>query len=167
MKFSGTFAPLAVCAVRDAVLYHEQFLQSETLRNRADYEEYAVDLSVFLDEITHQYKKIEARVGVLLDDFFESDIPALAYRVEDSGKAVIAETAIEISDSYALLMLSSVRDAILYRESRFRDQSSLEHLEDAKAYLVHLEKLLEFVKTEYKKIESKIGVPLERILHSE
>jgi hypothetical protein len=164
MKFSGTLAPLAVCAVRDAVLYHERLLQSETLRNRADYEEYAVDLSVFLDEITHRYKKIEASLGLPLDGFFESDIPTLAYRVEDRGKA---EAAIEISDPYALLMVSSVRDAILYRESLLRAQPSQEDIEDAKAYLVHLEKLLEFVKTEYKKIESKIGVPLEKILHSE
>lgn len=164
MKFSGTLAPLAVCAVRDAVFYHERLLQSETLRNRADYEEYAVDLSVFLDEITHRYKKIEASLGLPLDDFFESDIPARTYCVEDSGKA---ETAIEISDPYVLLMVSSVRDAILYRESLHRDQPSQEYLEDAKAYLAHLEKLLEFVKTEYKKIESKVGVPLERILHSE
>jgi len=164
MKFSGTLAPLAVCAVRDAVLYHERLLQSETLRNRADYEEYAVDLSVFLDEITHRYKKIEASLGLPLGDFFESDIPALAYRVEDRGKA---EAAIEISDPYALLMVSSVRDAILYRESLLRNQPSQEDIEDAKAYLVHLERLLEFVKTEYKKIESKVGVPLEKILHSE
>ncbi|WP_333681819.1 hypothetical protein [Dyella sp.] len=164
MIFSSTLAPLAVCAVRDAVLYHERLLQSETLRNRTDYEEYAVDLSVFLDEITHRYKKIEASLSLPLDDFFESDVPTLAYRVEDSGKAA---TAMEISDPYALLMVSSVRDAILYRESLLRDQTSQKDLEDAEAYLIHLEKLLEFVKTEYKKIESKVGVPLERILHSE
>lgn len=69
MKFRGTLAPLAVCAVRDAVLYHERLLQSATLRNRADYEEDAVDLSVFLDEIKHQYKKIEAGIGLPLPDF--------------------------------------------------------------------------------------------------
>lgn len=167
MKLSGNLAPLAVCAVRDAVRYHDRLLQSETLRNRADYEEYAVDLSVFLDEITHRYKKIEASVGIPLDDFFESEIPALAYRAEDSSVNGTAEAAIEISDPYALLMLSSVRDAILYRESLLREQPSQEDLEAAKAYLAHLEKLLEFVKIEYRKIESKVGVPLEKILHSE
>lgn len=61
----------------------------------------------------------------------------------------------------------SVRDAILYRESLLRNQPSREDLESAKAYLVHLEKLLEFIKTEYKKIESKVGIPLKKILHSE
>ncbi|XRD86286.1 hypothetical protein ISN73_15175 [Dyella acidisoli] len=71
----------------------------------------------------------------------------------------------EISDPYALLMVSSVRDAILYRESLLRDETSQENLREEKEYLAHLTELLEYVKVEYKKIESKVGVPLEKILH--
>lgn len=165
MKIGSTFAPLAICAVRDAVLYHERLLQSETLRNRADYEEYAVDLSVFLDEITYRYKKIEASLDLPLNEFFESDVPVLAYRGRDSDESGIADGAIEISNPHALFMVSSVRDAILYRESLLRDETSPESVRDQKEYLAQLAKLLEFVKDEYKKIESKVGVPLDKILH--
>ena len=165
MKFSGTLAPLAVCAVRDAVLYHERLLQSETLRNRADYEEYTVDLSVFLDEIKHQYKKIEAGIGLPLTDFFDADVPVPIYHGKNSDRPDAA-AFIEISSPYALLMVSSVRDAILYRESLLSDDASRENSRDQKEYLAYLEELLAFVKDEYKKIESKVGIPLEKILHS-
>lgn len=166
MKFSSTLAALAVCAVRDAVLYHERLLQSETLRNRPDYQQHAVDLAVFLDEIKHRYKKLEADIGLPLADFFDMDVPVPAYRNEDRDKLDTA-AFIEISTPYALLMASSVRDAILYRENLVRDQASQQDLVCAKAYLVQLEKLLQSTTAEYKKMESKAGVPLEGIFHPE
>ncbi|RUL71058.1 hypothetical protein [Dyella choica] len=165
MKIVSTLTPLAVCAVRDAVSYHERLLQSETLRNRADYEAYAVDLSVFLDEITHQYQKIEASLGLPLHDFFESDVPALAYPRKEDDTSDPAGKGLDISAPYAMLMVSSVRDAMLYRESLLREEASQESLRDQQAYLAQLAKLFEWVKDEYRKIESKVGAPLERILH--
>lgn len=163
MKVSGSLAPLAVCAVRDAVRYHERLLQSETLRNRADYEAYAVDLSVFLDELTHRYEKLEASFGLALDDFFDSDPPVMAY----AGKHAIPESrrSLEISDPYAMFMVSSARDAILYRERLLHQAKSPEELRGQQEYLNQLENLLASVKEEYRKIESKLGVPLEKLLH--
>ncbi|GLQ90237.1 hypothetical protein [Dyella flagellata] len=165
MKISSTLAPLAVCAVRDAVSFHERLLQSETLRNRSDYEAYAVDLSVFLDEIAYQYQKIEARLGLPLDDFFDSDIPVLAYSSK-SAPSPAEGKGISVSDPHALLMVSSVRDAILYRESLLPGETSPEKIRDQQEYLAQLAKLMEYVKDEYRKIESEVGVPLERILHT-
>jgi hypothetical protein len=161
MKIGSTFSPLAVCAVRDAVLYHERLLQSETLRNRADYEEYAVDLSVFLDEIKHRYKKIEANLKIPLDAFFDADVPTVAYRHTD-GDIQNEEVSLDISDAYAPLLVSSVRDAILYRESLMQNH----HPCDQGEYLAQLKELLTSVKHEYKKVESKVGISLEKILHS-
>jgi hypothetical protein len=166
MEIAGTLAALAVCAVRDAVLYHERLLHSETLRKRADYEEYLVDLSVFLDEIVYKYRKIEASLDLPLDSFFELDVPVLVY-AGSARKEDVAGSFIKISDPHALLMVSSVRDAMLYRESFLRDEASTAALRDQKEYLAQLALLLEAVKGEYRKIESRIGVPLARILHQE
>jgi hypothetical protein len=67
MEISNTWAPLLVSAVRDAVLYQERLLQSETLRDRADYEEHLVHLSQFLEYIKAEYKRVEADVGIPLE----------------------------------------------------------------------------------------------------
>jgi hypothetical protein len=101
MEIAGGLIPLAVCAVRDAVLYHERLLQSETLRKRADYEKY-LGLSVFLDQIVHPYRRVEAVAGRWLDRFFESDIPALAYEGrEDEGLSHAANGSVKMADAYA------------------------------------------------------------------
>ncbi|MFK2892006.1 hypothetical protein ISS98_12780 [Dyella flagellata] len=63
-------------------------------------------------------------------------------------------------------MVSSVRDAILYRESLLPGETSPEKIRDQQEYLAQLAKLMEYVKDEYRKIESEVGVPLERILHT-
>lgn len=55
-------------ALRDAVRYNEQLLTSETLRDRADYEEYLMAVSQLYAEVKAQYKRIEADVGIALDD---------------------------------------------------------------------------------------------------
>ena len=67
MEIPNTLAPLLVSAVRDAVLYQERLLQSETLRDRADYEEHLVHLSQFLEYIKAEYKRVEADVGIPLE----------------------------------------------------------------------------------------------------
>ena len=68
MEISNTWAPLLVSAVRDAVLFQEQLLQSQTLRNRSDYEEHFVQLSQFFEYIKTEYKKIEEQVGLPLKE---------------------------------------------------------------------------------------------------
>ena len=65
---SNSAAPLLVQALRDVVRYDEELLKSETLRDRADYEEYLLEVSQFYAEIKSQYKRYEAEIGISLDD---------------------------------------------------------------------------------------------------
>jgi len=69
MEIPNLWAPLLVSAVRDAVLYQEQLLNSETLRERADYEEHLAQLSQFLEYVKAEYKKVESEAGIPLDKF--------------------------------------------------------------------------------------------------
>lgn len=66
----NAFAPMLLQSVRDAVLYHEGLLRSETIRphERADYEEYHVHLTQFLAYLKEQYLDVEKEVGVPLSD---------------------------------------------------------------------------------------------------
>jgi len=67
MEIPNIWAPLLVSAVRDAVLYQEGLLKSETLRDRADYEEHHLQLTQFLEFIKEGYKEVESEVGIPLD----------------------------------------------------------------------------------------------------
>ena len=68
MQIPNTWAPLLVSAVRDAVLYQEQLLKSETLRNKADHEEHHLQLTQFFEYIKDEYKNIEEAAGIPLND---------------------------------------------------------------------------------------------------
>ena len=68
IEISNAAAPLLVQALRDAVRYNEELLKSETLRDRADYEEYLLEVSQFYAEIKAQYKRYEAEIGISLDE---------------------------------------------------------------------------------------------------
>jgi len=61
------YAPMMISAVRDAVLYHEGLLRSETLRDRADYEEHHLHLTQFLEFLKKEYKAQEDEIGLPLD----------------------------------------------------------------------------------------------------
>lgn len=67
MEISEAWAPLLVSAIRDAVLYNEQLLKSETLRNRADYEEHMSHLTQLLEYVKEEYKAIEDKTGIPLE----------------------------------------------------------------------------------------------------
>jgi hypothetical protein len=67
MEISNTWAPLLISAVRDAVLYHERMLNSDTIRNRSDYEEHLVQLTQFFEYLKDQYRLIEKEAGIPLD----------------------------------------------------------------------------------------------------
>ena len=66
MEISEAWAALLVSAIRDAVLYNEQLLKSETLRNRADYEEHMSHLTQLLAYVKEEYKAIEDKTGIPL-----------------------------------------------------------------------------------------------------
>lgn len=68
IEISNAAAPLLVQALRDAVRYNQELLKSETLRNRAEYEEFLVEVSQLYAEIKSQYKRIENDIGVPLED---------------------------------------------------------------------------------------------------
>jgi hypothetical protein len=68
IEISNAAAPLLIQALRDAVRYNEQLLRSETLKDRADYEEHLVEVSQLYAEIKVQYKRIEKDVGIPLED---------------------------------------------------------------------------------------------------
>jgi hypothetical protein len=68
IEISNTAAPMLIQALRDAVRFNEQLLNSETLRNRADYEEHLVQLSQFFAEMKSQYKRIEKEAGISLEE---------------------------------------------------------------------------------------------------
>jgi hypothetical protein len=67
MEIPVNWAPLLVSAVRDAVLYQEQLMRSETLRNRSDYEEHHLQLTQFLEFVKAEYKRIEKQAGIPLE----------------------------------------------------------------------------------------------------
>ena len=68
MKIPNVWAPMIVSAVRDAVLYQEGLLRSETLRDRADYEEHHLQLTQLLEFIKDEYKSVEDEAGIPLDE---------------------------------------------------------------------------------------------------
>jgi hypothetical protein len=67
MEISNTWAPLLLSAVRDGLLYNEGLLSSQTIRNRADYEEHVMQLSQFFEYLKEQYREIENEAGIPLD----------------------------------------------------------------------------------------------------
>lgn len=67
MDIPNVWAPMLVSVVRDAVLYQENLMRSETIRERADYEEHHLQLTQFLEFIKDEYKSIEKEAGIPLD----------------------------------------------------------------------------------------------------
>lgn len=72
MKIPKPYVPLMLSAVRDAVLYNEQLLNSETLRDRDDYEEHLMHLGQFLEFLKEEYKANESEYGLKLEQLIKS-----------------------------------------------------------------------------------------------
>jgi hypothetical protein len=70
MEISNTYAPLVLSAVRDAILYHENLLTSQTIKDKTDYEEHHLQLTQLLESLKEEYKKIEDEAGIPLDQLF-------------------------------------------------------------------------------------------------
>lgn len=70
ITISNVMAPMLLQAVRDAVLYHEGLLRSETIRDheRADYEEHHLQLTQLLAYLKEEYIAVEQEAGVPLKD---------------------------------------------------------------------------------------------------
>jgi hypothetical protein len=67
MEIPDGWASMLVSAVRDAVLYQEQLLTSQTLRNREDYEEHLMHLSQFFEFVKGEYVKLDQADRIPLD----------------------------------------------------------------------------------------------------
>lgn len=68
MHIPDTWAPLLLSSIRDAILYNEGLLRSETIRDKSDYQEHHLHLTQFLEYLKDEYRKIEADVGLPLKD---------------------------------------------------------------------------------------------------
>lgn len=64
------WAPVLLQAVRDAMLYHEGLLRSETISDRADYEEHHLQLTQFLAYLKEEYVTVQDEVGVPLEQLY-------------------------------------------------------------------------------------------------
>ena len=71
MNIPKSYVPLMLSAVRDAVLYNEQLLSSETLRDRDDYEEHLMHLSQFFEFLKEEYKANENEYGLKLEQLIK------------------------------------------------------------------------------------------------
>lgn len=69
MEIPNTWAPLLLSAVRDAARYTEGMMRSETVTDKADYEEHHVELTQLLAYLKAEYQKIEKEVGIPMKDF--------------------------------------------------------------------------------------------------
>jgi len=68
MEIPDGWASMLVSAVRNAVLYQEQRLTSQTLRNREDYEKHLMHLSQFFEFVKGEYAKLDQAGRIPLDD---------------------------------------------------------------------------------------------------
>ena len=69
----------------------------------------------------------------------------------------------EIPTTWAPLLVSAVRDAVLYQEQLMRSAT----LVDRSSYQEHhlqLTQFLEYLKAQYQQIEEQVGIPLQRLL---
>jgi len=67
MQVPDTWASLLVSALRDAMLYNERLLTSETLRDRSDYEEHLVQLSLLFEFVKEEYGRLDPKGRIPLD----------------------------------------------------------------------------------------------------
>ncbi len=69
----------------------------------------------------------------------------------------------EIPDIWAPLLVSAVRDAVLYQKGLLRSET-IRNRSDYEEHHLQLTQFLEFIKDEYRKIEDDAGIPLDDFL---
>ncbi|MGH1472051.1 MAG: hypothetical protein ACRBCS_12705 [Cellvibrionaceae bacterium] len=70
---------------------------------------------------------------------------------------------IEISNTAAPLLVQALRDAVRYNEQLLTSQT-LKNRSDYEENLVQVSQLYSEIKSQYKKIEDKAGIPLKDLL---
>lgn len=66
MNISNNMAPVVVQAILDAIKFNQSLLNSETLRDIEDHEEYLMTLGTLLLHVSDEYKKVEDDIGIPL-----------------------------------------------------------------------------------------------------
>ena len=66
MNISNNMAPVVIQAILDAIKFNQALLDSETLRDIEDHEEYLMTLGTLLNHVKDEYKKIENEAGIPL-----------------------------------------------------------------------------------------------------
>ncbi|BBA36352.1 uncharacterized protein sS8_4422 [Methylocaldum marinum] len=66
MNISNNMAPVVIQAILDAIKFNQALLESETLRDVEDHEEYLMSLGILLSHAEDEYKKIEKEIGIPL-----------------------------------------------------------------------------------------------------
>ncbi len=66
MHLSNSMAPVIIQAIQDAIKFNQDLLNSETLKNIEDHEEYLMTLGNLLMHAQDEYKKVENEIGILL-----------------------------------------------------------------------------------------------------
>lgn len=72
MNISNNMAPLVVQAILDAITFNQALLDSETLRDVEEHEEYLMSLGNLLGHVEDEYKKVEEEVGIPLERLTDS-----------------------------------------------------------------------------------------------
>ena len=67
MNIPDTWSPLLISSVRDAILYQEGLLRSETIQDRSDHEEHHLQLTQSFEYLKQEYKHIEDDIGLPLN----------------------------------------------------------------------------------------------------
>ncbi len=68
MHLSNNMAPAIIQAIQDAIKFNQNLLNSETLKNIEEHEEYLMTLGNLLMHAQDEYKKVENEVGIPLSE---------------------------------------------------------------------------------------------------
>jgi hypothetical protein len=69
----------------------------------------------------------------------------------------------EIANTWAPLLVSAVRDGLLYNEGLLSSQT-LRNRADHEEHVMQLSQFLEYLKEQYRVVEAEAGIPLDRLL---
>ena len=70
---------------------------------------------------------------------------------------------IEISNAAAPLLIQALRDAVRYNEELLKSQT-LKNRSEYEEFLVDVSQLYSELKSQYKKIEEDVGIPLDELV---
>ena len=70
---------------------------------------------------------------------------------------------IEISNAVAPLLVQALRDSVRYNEELLKSET-LKNRSDSEKYLLEISQFYAEIKSQYKKLESEIGISLDQLV---